>query len=406
MSDPPAQNIPLLDVYLSGLLTPTGRILAKHPKLRWSLFPTQTPAAGVRMPGVTGEGDYHTICGPVLAKTTRNTLLAFAEGRRNAMGDFGDIDILLRRSTDLGATWGDIQVVHRNGTGQIGNPCPIVDHDSGRIFLLSCTGVEEELAILTGSSYREVWLSHSDDDGVSWSQRRNISSMVREDDWYWYATGPAAGIRIRSGSYRGRLVAPANHSFLLADGTSEYACHSVYSDDGGATWHWGSASGPGGNENQIAEAGDDLLIQDIRLQTHRTGYRGYRYSRDGGATWDEMQSDPGRPCTRCQGSIISLSPRPDGVHNVLITSNPSPIERRLPLGRREHIVARMSTDGGKRWLRSYVVEPAYGGYSTLLEIDRDRVGIMYHRHPRLSFRTFYLDDFRADGDAAATRDGL
>ena len=58
--------------------------------------------------------------------------------------------------------------------------------------------------------------------------------------------------------------------------------------------------------------------------------------------------------------------------------------------RREHIVARTSTDGGRTWPWRLVVEPAYGGYSTLVKIDR--VGIMYGRYPRLSFRTFYLGD--------------
>ena len=311
-SHEPAENIPLTDLYVCGVMRPEDPA-APPPKLRWSLFPNQTPDAAVRMPGMGGAGDYHTICGPVLARTTRDTLLAFAEGRRDARDDFGNIDVILRRSADWGATWSDIQVVHRNGDGQIGNTCPIVDHETGRIHLLTCTG-------------------------------------------------------------------------------HEYACHALYSDDHGATWQIGSASEPGGNENQIAEAGDDLLIQDIRLQTHRTGCRAYRYSRDGGATWDAMQSDRSRPCTRCQGSIISLDQRPDGTHNILVASNPAPIERRLDLGRREHLVARISTDGGRTWPRRLVVEPSYAGYSTLIEIDRDRVGIAYDRHPRLSFRTVYLED--------------
>ena len=105
-----------------------------------------------------------------------------------------------------------------------------------------------------------------------------------------------------------------------------------------------------------------------------------------------MQSDRSRPCTRCQGSIISLDQRPDGTHNILVASNPAPIERRLDLGRREHLVARISTDGGRTWPRRLVIEPSYAGYSTLIEIDRDRVGIAYDRHPRLSFCTVYLED--------------
>ena len=294
MPKAPAESIPLTDVYVCGVMEPEDPA-APLPKLRWSLFANQPPAAVVGMPAMGGAGDYHTICGPVLARTTRGTLLMFAEGRHDARDDFGNIDVILRHSTDWGATWSDIQVVHRNGDGQVGNTCPIVDHETGRIHLLTCTGVEDEMEILTGSSYREVWHSVSDDDGVTWSGRRNISAMARRDGWYWYATGPAAGIQIRSGRCRGRLVAPANHSYLLPDGGYEYACHALYSDDHGATWRIGAASEPGGNENQIAEAGDDLLIQDIRLQTNRTGCRAYRYSRDGGATLGHDAERPPPP---------------------------------------------------------------------------------------------------------------
>lgn len=369
-----------------------------EPKLaqgrpKWNLFATQSANAPIRMPEISGEGEYHSLCANVVVKTTKNTLLAFAEGRRDDLDDFGDIDIVLRRSTDFGRTWGDIQMVHKFGDGQIGNPTPIIDRETGRIYLLSCTSVEDEMSILTGSSYREVWFSYSDDDGVTWSKERNISSMARREGWYWYATGPAVGIQIQSGKYKGRLVAPANHSYLDKEGNSVYACHSLYSDDKGETWEIGSVSGPGGNETQIAEVTEDLLIQDIRLQTHLTGYRAYRYSRDGGETWDKMRSDENRPCTKTQGSIISLSRRPDGVHNILLVCNAAPIDSRRSANQREHLVARMSTDGGKTWPKSYVVEPASGGYNTLVEIDEDRIGILYDRRPRTSFRSFYLEDF-------------
>jgi len=396
MSDHPEANIPLIDVYIGG------HLVADEPKLangrpKWNPFATQSPDAPIRMPEISGEGEYHSLAANVVVKTTKNTLLAFAEGRRNDLDDFGDIDIVVRRSSDFGRTWSDIQMVHKFGDGQIGNPTPIIDQETGRIYLLSCTSVEEELKILAGSSYREVWFSYSDDDGVTWSEERNISSMARREDWYWYATGPAVGIQIQSGKYQGRLVVPANHSYLEEDGTSVYACHSLYSDDKGETWKIGSTSGPGGNETQIAEVADDLLMQDIRLQTHLTGCRAYRYSRDGGETWDEMRTDESRPCTKTQGSIISLSQRPDGVHNTLLVCNAAPIETRRAVNQREHLVVRMSTDGGKTWPRSYVVEPASAGYNTLVEIDEHRIGVFYDRRPRTSFRTFYLEDLRPEG---------
>ena len=101
MNETPEGNSPLIDVYVSGQLTPNAPQL-KSMRLSWSLFAQQPTGPEVTMLGVTGEGDYHSIVGPVLAKTTENTLLAFAEGRRDSIDDFGDMDIILRRSTDYG----------------------------------------------------------------------------------------------------------------------------------------------------------------------------------------------------------------------------------------------------------------------------------------------------------------
>ena len=42
---------------------------------------------------------------PALAVTEAGTLLAFAEARRAGIGDTGDIDLVVRRSTDGGDTW-------------------------------------------------------------------------------------------------------------------------------------------------------------------------------------------------------------------------------------------------------------------------------------------------------------
>jgi len=72
---------------------------------------------------------------PAVVKTVEGTLLAFAEGRVNHCGDAGDIDIVLKRSTDGGRTWGPLQVVNEGAGDTHGNPAPIVDRGTGRIVL-------------------------------------------------------------------------------------------------------------------------------------------------------------------------------------------------------------------------------------------------------------------------------
>ena len=61
---------------------------------------------------ISGKDGYHTYRIPALITTAEGSLLAFCEGRRNSRSDHGDIDIMLKRSTDGGETWSDQQVVY------------------------------------------------------------------------------------------------------------------------------------------------------------------------------------------------------------------------------------------------------------------------------------------------------
>ncbi|MFN7142066.1 MAG: exo-alpha-sialidase, partial [Limisphaerales bacterium] len=76
---------------------------------------------------IAGTDGYHTYRIPSLIVTKKGTLLAFAEGRKNNRTDTGDIDIVLKRSTDGGKTWSAQQIVWDDGDNTCGNPSPVVD---------------------------------------------------------------------------------------------------------------------------------------------------------------------------------------------------------------------------------------------------------------------------------------
>jgi sialidase-1 len=98
--------------------------------------------------GVDGYASYRI---PAVVRTADGAVLAFAEGRRGGSSDTGDIDIVLRRSTDGGCTWAALQLVTDQGPNTIGNPAPVVDPSTGDVVLLSVrNGPVSEAQILRG----------------------------------------------------------------------------------------------------------------------------------------------------------------------------------------------------------------------------------------------------------------
>ncbi len=218
--------------------------------------PERTVLYHIGMPG------YNRYRIPSLIVTKQGTLLAFCEGRTG--GDSGDIDTLVRRSEDGGTIWGRPQLVWSDDRNTCGNPCPVVDQSTGRIYLLSTwnLGTDSESQIITFKSkdVRHPYICYSDDDGKNWSKPVCISDSARLDDWRWYATGPGIGIQIQRGKYAGRLVIPANHSYTeTRDGVFKknnkygYGSHIIYSDDHGKTWRISETITPGCNESQVVE---------------------------------------------------------------------------------------------------------------------------------------------------------
>src|SRR5699024_8142729 len=63
-----------------------------------------------------GTNGYEVFRIPAIVKTTKGTLLAFAEARKEKSdGDSGNIDLVLKRSEDGGKTWGDMILVWSEG---------------------------------------------------------------------------------------------------------------------------------------------------------------------------------------------------------------------------------------------------------------------------------------------------
>jgi sialidase-1 len=322
---------------------------------------------------VSGQEGYHTFRIPSLILTPRGSLLAFAEGRAAAR-DSGHIDLVMKRSADGGKSWGPLSVILSDPPNTVGNPCAVLDRQTGTIFLLHNRnlGSDTESAILNGTSHagRTIWITSTSDDGTTWTSPRDITADVKEKNWTWYATGPGVGIQLGSG----RLLIPSNHALA---GSKTYQSHSIFSDDHGKTWHLGGISGVLGNESQAVELSDNSVMANMRSY-RGTHCRGISISKDRGQTWTEMRDEPALVDPLCQGSITRFQ---RGGKTQLLFCNPAD-----PKSRR-NLTLRTSDDDGKTWPRSTVIEPGAAAYNCLAAFDDGTVGCLFERenYKQISF---------------------
>ncbi|MFE7077831.1 exo-alpha-sialidase [Streptomyces sp. NPDC057620] len=332
----------------------------------------------VSVPFRAGQEGYASFRIPAVVATGEGTLLAFCEGRVGSRDDFGHIDIVLKRSTDGGVTWGPLQVAASNGEALAGNPAPVV-LDTGRILLVHVcnAALATEDAIRWGkvgaADGRRVWVRHSDDDGRTWSGPREITAQTKKAPWRWYATTPGHALQLTTG----RVVVPANHS-LPPTGTDTgtegryNGGHCLLSDDHGATWRIGYVDdNPGNyvnvNETTAAELPDGRVYFNTRNDSTAPGTRADAYSRDGGLTLVK----PFRPQAGLVGPVVEGSLLQLRAPDVLLYSGPA------DPGFRALMTVRASADDGVTWRTAHTVDGLPAAYSDLVRVDDDTVGLLH-----------------------------
>ena len=328
--------------------------------------------------------DYGNFRIPAMVVTPKGTVLAFCEGRRRD-SDTGNIDIVLKRSFNNGNTWEPLQVVRDDSSNTCGNPCPVVDRETGTVWLVHThnPGHEHESQIIKGmgEGTRTVWVLKSTNEGATWSEPLDITEDVKAPNWTWIATGPGVGIQLESR----RLVIPCDH-------TEAKTCYSkanvFYSDDHGTHWKLGGTVRDNFlGEPQVIELNDGTLMLNCRncdsrlfflmpfpTIDHTTNYRTVAVSNNGGLSWsrawqDSVLIEPGMH--GCQASILRYTDKKHHGKNRVLFSNPASKKTR------EKMTVRLSYDEGRTWAFSKQVTPHLAGYSCLAVLKNGMIACFY-----------------------------
>ena len=317
----------------------------------------------------SGEEGYACFRIPAIVSTKSGVLLAFAEGRKTGCGDAGDIDLVLKRSFDVGKTWSSLQVVWSDSSNTCGNPAPVVDQNTGDIVLLSTwnlgTDHEAQIINLKSVNTRRIFVLRSGNEGETWSIPKEITEQVKLPTWTWYATGPGNGIQLQSSSYKNRLVIPCDH---IEAQTKKYFSHIIFSDDAGASWQLGGST-PTDQVNECAVVelyNNDLLLNMRNYNKQRV--RQTSISKDGGASWLPLIPDTVLIEPVCQASLIAY---PAFGKKAIAFSNPANTKSRIGM------TVRISKDAGKTWKKQALLYDGPSAYSNLVALPNKKLACLY-----------------------------
>jgi sialidase-1 len=315
---------------------------------------------------------------PAIVRAANGMVLAFAEGRVADCGDDGDIDVVLRRSTDGGKTWGPLQVVSEGNGSTHGNPVPIVDSRTGRIVLVT---THNGAAPCTNGCDRDPYVQTSDDSGATWTAPREMTEGKLPSWNFWYATGPMHGIQLQHGPHAGRLIVGASFETYDGVGPHVYGTHLLYSDDSGQTWHIGATTSRDdgtviAQEVTVVELTDGRIYALARERGTDPGSRAYAVSSDGGETFDRpFRTLPRLVMPDVQGSLLRFSARNDGDRrNRILFSAPAHPSAR------EVMTIRSSYDEARTWDTWQQGKVFYWGptaYSDMVRLDGDQAALLY-----------------------------
>ena len=314
------------------------------------------------------ESIYDAVRIPGIIITDKGTLIAFAEGRdyhnnSGLHGDWAAIQLIMKRSTDGGETWSDT-IILCNGTKEgktTNNPVMIADGDIIHMLYSLCYGLEK-----VGGG---VFYMKSEDDGLTWSEPKDISASCYTDEYArcLVGIGPGHGIVLSENSRNpGMLLIPVWMTPVTNSSGNDSAhrpsvVSTLYSLDRGNTWQLGEVifsteEMPNISETGAVELSDGSVMINMRNESPAKR-RAVAVCETGYSNWSAPRFDKTLIDPICFGSILRYD------KNTILFVNCASESSRT------NLTLHASSDDGKTWEVSRSLAPV-AGYADIA-IGRD-----------------------------------
>lgn len=297
---------------------------------------------------------------PALITAPNGDLIAAIDERVTSCGDLKlskDINIVIRRSTDNGESWTEIEKVIDYPFGKsASDPSMMVDRVTGTIFMFfNFMDLENEKDVY----YLKVIKSL--DNGRTWSSPTDITSQITKPGWHNDFKFITSGRGIQTGN--GKLL----HTLV----NLQNGLHLFGSDDHGDSWYLIDTPIIPGDESKIIELNDGSWM--INSRVNGKGMRFVHTSRDEGATWiskpDSSLIDPS-----CNASIIRYSSTKNGdEQDIILFSNAKMREGR------SNMTIRISYDEGKTWTEGKTIYRGPSAYSSMSILANGDIGLFFEK---------------------------
>lgn len=311
---------------------------------------------------------------PAIITAANGDIIAAIDERVPSCGDLKwskDINIVIRRSSDNGDTWSDIETIIDFTFGQsASDPSMILDETTGEIFLF--------YNYMDLDKKKDVFYLHvvkSMDNGETWSTPIDITSQIAKEEWHgdFKFITSGRGIQTRSGKLVHTLV------------NLEKGLHLFGSDDHGKSWYLIDTPIQPANESKIIELNDGTWMINSRVNGQKLRY--IHTSSNEGISWnsnpDTTLIDP-----NCNASIIRYTSVKDGFKkNRLLFSNAKKIDGR------ENMTVRISYDEGNSWSEGKTIYTGGSAYSSMSILKNGDIGLFFEKddYKENSFVRFSLE---------------